>query len=394
MDFRLSEDQTQIRDTVRAFAEKEFAPHGRAWDAAGEMPKDAIAQLAELGFFAMLVPEEYGGAAYDAISYGITLEELARVSAALSVIVSVHNSVCAAPIAKFGTEAQKKRFLPLLATGEALGAFSLSEPNAGSDAGALQTSAKKDGDAYVLNGTKNWVTNGADAGVILLFARTTPGVDRHGISAFLITPDLPGFSVGKHEDKTGIRASVTVELALQDCRVPADRLLGPEGEGFKIAMSTLDGGRIGIAAQALGIAQAAFEAAVRHAKVRETFGKKLYEHQPVANHIAEMERRVAAARLLVRQAAWRRDRGLPHTLEASMAKLYASQTATDVTHRAVQIHGGYGYVKEYDVERFARDARVTEIYEGASEIQRIVIARELLRAAEQAAAAPTVEAPR
>ncbi len=393
MDFRLSDDQVQIRDTVRAFAESVFSRHGREWDAAGEMPTEAIEQLVELGFFGMRVPEEYGGSAYDAVSYALALEELARVSAALSVIVSVHNSVCAAPIARFGTDAQKKLFLPKLAAGP-LGAFSLSEPKAGSDAGALQTSARRDGDSYVLNGTKNWVTNGAHAGVILLFARNTQGVDRHGISAFLITPDLPGFSVGKHEDKTGIRASVTVELALQDCRVPADRLMGAEGEGFKIAMSTLDGGRIGIAAQALGIAQAAFEAAVAHAKVRETFGKKLYEHQPVANHIAEMERRVAAARLLVRRAAWLRDQNLPHTLDASMAKLYASQAATDVTHRAVQIHGGYGYVKEYDVERYARDARVTEIYEGASEIQRIVIARELLRAAEQAAAAPTVEAPR
>jgi alkylation response protein AidB-like acyl-CoA dehydrogenase len=394
MDFRLSDEQLQVRDTVRGFCEATLGPHAREWDAAGGMPEDALEKMAELGFLGMLVPEEYGGAGYDALTYGITLEEIARVSAAMSVVVSVHNSVCAAPIAKFGSEAQKKRFLPALAVGQILGAFSLSEPNAGSDAGALQTSARRDGDHYVLNGTKNWVTNGAHAGVILMFARTTPGLDRHGISAFLVTPDLPGFAVGKHEDKMGIRASVTVELALTDCRVPADRLLGAEGEGFRIAMSTLDGGRIGIAAQALGIAQAAFEAAVAHAKVRETFGKKLFEHQPVANHIAEMERRVAAARLLVRRAAWLRDQGQPSTLEASMAKLYASQAATDVTHRAVQIHGGYGYVKDYAVERYARDARVTEIYEGASEIQRIVIARELLRAAEKAAAAPTVEAPR
>jgi butyryl-CoA dehydrogenase len=283
--------------------------------------------------------------------------------------------------------------LPALTTGT-LGAFSLSEPGAGSDAAALQCSARKDGDHYVLNGTKNWVTNGAQAGVILLFARTGPGERSRGISAFLVTPDLPGFTVGKKEDKMGIRGSVTTELALADCRVPAENRLGDEGEGFAIAMSTLDGGRIGIAAQALGIAEAAYEAGVRHAKTRETFGKKLHEHQPVAFMIAEMERRVAAARLLLLRASWKRAQGRPHGIDASMAKLYASEAATYCAHRAVQIHGGYGYVKEYAVERYYRDARITEIYEGASEIQRLVIARELIRHAEEAEAAHTQEVAR
>jgi alkylation response protein AidB-like acyl-CoA dehydrogenase len=268
--------------------------------------------------------------------------------------------------------------------GGKLGAFSLSEPDAGSDAGNLRCSARRDGDHYVLNGTKNWVTNGSTAGSIILFARTDPDGGNKGITAFVITPDLPGFSVGKHEDKMGIRASVTVELALQDCRVPVANRLGDEGQGFKIAMSTLDGGRIGIAAQALGIAEAAFAEAVKHAQQRTAFGRKLYEHEPVAFMIAEMERRVAGARLLMLRAAWKRANGLPHQIDASMAKLYASEAATYVAHRAIQIHGGYGYVKEYPVERYYRDARVTEIYEGASEIQRLVIARELVKLAEAA----------
>jgi len=393
MDFRLSEEHAQVRAMVRELCATEFAPHAARWDQEGEYPAAAMAKLAELGFFGLLVPEAHGGVGYDAIAYAIVLEELARVSAALSVMISVHNSVCAAPIVKYGTEEQQARFLPLLTAGT-LGAFSLSEPGAGSDAAALSCSARRDGDHYVLNGTKNWVTNGAHAGVILLFARTGPGERSHGITAFLVTPDLPGFSVGNHEAKMGIRGSITTELALLDCRVPAANRLGAEGEGFAIAMSTLDGGRIGIAAQALGIAEAAFEEGVRYAKTRETFGKKLHEHQPVAFMIAEMERRVAAARLLLLRASWRRTAGLPHTLDASMAKLYASEAATFCAHRAVQIHGGYGYVKEYPVERYYRDARITEIYEGASEIQRLVIARELIRQAESAAAAHTQEVAR
>jgi len=393
MDFRLTEEHAQIRAMVRELCATEFAPHAARWDQEGEYPAAAMAKLAELGFFGLLVPEVHGGVGYDAIAYALVLEELARVSAALSVMISVHNSVCAAPLVKYGTADQQARFLPLLTSGT-LGAFSLSEPGAGSDAAALQCSARKDGDHYVLNGTKNWVTNGAHAGVILLFARTGPGERSHGITAFLVTPDLPGFSVGKHEAKMGIRGSITTELALVDCRVPAANRLGAEGEGFGIAMSTLDGGRIGIAAQGLGIAEAAFEEGVRYAKTRETFGKKLHEHQPVAFMIAEMERRVAAARLLLLRASWRRTAGLPHTLDASMAKLYASEAATFCAHRAMQIHGGYGYVKEYPVERYYRDARITEIYEGASEIQRLVIARELIRHAEAAAAAHTQEVAR
>ena len=393
MDFRPTDDHAQIRAMVRELCETEFAPHAARWDQEAEYPAAAMAQLAELGFFGLLVPEELGGVGYDAMAYAIALEELARVSAALSVMISVHNSVCAWPIVKFGTAEQKARFLPQL-VGGTLGAFSLSEPDAGSDAASLSCAARKDGDAYVLNGTKNWVTNGAHAGVILLFARTGPEKGPAGVTAFLVTPDLPGFQVGKHEDKMGIRGSVTTELALTDCRVPAANVLGTVGEGYRIAMSTLDGGRVGIAAQALGIARASYEAGVRHAKTRSTFGKKLYEHQPVAFMIAEMEKRVAAARLLVARASWLRSTGRPHTIEASMAKLYASEAATFCAHRAVQIHGGYGYVKEYPVERYYRDARITEIYEGASEIQRIVISRELMKQAEAAEAAHTQEATR
>jgi alkylation response protein AidB-like acyl-CoA dehydrogenase len=393
VDFRLSDDHVQVRDMVRELCTGEFAPHAERWDHEAEYPAAAMKQLAELGFYGLLVPEEYGGVAYDAIAYAIALEELARVSAGISCAISVHNSVGAWPIVRYGTEEQKARFLPAIVAGT-LAAFSLSEPGAGSDAGALRCAARRDGDHYVLNGTKNWVTNGAHAGVIVLFARTDPGAGNRGITAFIVTPDLPGFSVGKHEDKMGLRSSVTTELALQDCVVPLANRLGDEGQGFKIAMSTLDGGRIGIAAQALGIAGVAFEEAARYSKTRETFGRKLWEHQPVAFMIAEMERRVAAARLLMLRAAWKRMQGQPHSIDASMAKLYASEAATFCAHRAIQIHGGYGYVKEYPVERYYRDARVTEIYEGASEIQRLVIARELVRQAEAAEAAHTQEAVR
>ncbi|MEO6462040.1 MAG: acyl-CoA dehydrogenase family protein [Candidatus Eisenbacteria bacterium] len=389
-DFRLADEHRELRAMLRTLCREEFAPHAAAWDQEKIFPEGALAHLAELGFFGLLVPEEYGGVAYDPVAYAITLEELARVSAALSIILSVHNSVGCWPIAKYGNEEQKQRFLPMLAAGK-LAAFSLSEPGAGSDAGALSCSARKDGDHYVLNGTKNWVTNGAQAAAIVLFARTDPdpAAGNRGISAFVVTPDLPGFSVGKHEDKMGLRASVTVELGLVDCRVPVANRLGEEGQGFRIAMSTLDGGRIGVGAQSLGIAAAAFAEAVAYAKVRETFGKKLYEHQPVAFMLAEMERRVAGARALVMRAAWKRMHGEPHRIDASMAKLYASEAATFVAHRAIQVHGGYGYVKEYPVERYYRDARVTEIYEGASEIQRMVIARELVAEAQAADAAAT-----
>jgi alkylation response protein AidB-like acyl-CoA dehydrogenase len=389
MDFRLSPDHQQVRDMIRDLATSEFGPHAAAWDHDKLYPTEALAQLAELGFFGLLVPEEHGGVDYDPIAYAIALEELARVSAAVSVMLSVHSSVCCWPIATYGTDEQKARFLPMLTSGT-IGAFSLSEPGAGSDAAALSCSARRDGDHYVLNGTKNWVTNGAHAGAIVLFARTDPdpASGSKGITAFIVTPDLPGFSIGKHEDKMGIRASDTVEIALQDCRVPVANRLGAEGQGFKIAMSTLDGGRIGIGAQALGISCAAFAEAVRYADTRTTFGRKLHEHQPVAFLIAEMERRVAGSRALVYRAAWKKMQGLPHRIDASMAKVYATEAATFVTHRAIQIHGGYGYVKEYPVERFYRDARVTEIYEGASEIQRIVIARELVAAAAGTFATP------
>jgi alkylation response protein AidB-like acyl-CoA dehydrogenase len=375
----LAEDQLQIRDAVRELCAREFAPRAAAWDQEGTVPRDAVARLAEQGFLGMAIPEEWGGLGYESRAVVLVIEEIARVSAALAIMIAVHNSVGAYPIYRFGTDEQRKRFLPRLVTKE-LGAFSLSEPGAGSDAGALQATAKKSGDHYVLNGSKNWVTNGQQAGVILVFARTG-GLDsgNKGLSAFIVERGTPGLVIGKPEDKMGLRGSDTVALALEDLRVPVDQRLGEEGDGFKIAMSVLDTGRIGVGAQSLGVMRAAFEEAVRYAQTRQAFGGPLAKIQAVQWKLAEMERRIQCARLLIRRAAWLKDTGQPFTREASMAKLYSSEAATWVAHQAIQIHGGYGYVKEYPVERYYRDARVMEIYEGASEIQRFVIARSLLR---------------
>uniref|UniRef100_A0A832I2S2 Acyl-CoA dehydrogenase n=1 Tax=Eiseniibacteriota bacterium TaxID=2212470 RepID=A0A832I2S2_UNCEI len=379
MNLDLTEDQIQIRDAVRELCASEFAPHAARWDREADVPHEAIRRLAEQGFLGMGIPEEWGGLGYDARTIALVIEEIARVSAALAIMIAVHNSVGALPVFRFGTDEQRRRFLPRLVSKE-LGAFSLSEPGAGSDAAALDATAVRQGDHYVLNGSKNWVTNGLQAGVILVFARTAPkDTGPKGISAFIVERGAPGLVLGKAEDKMGLRGSDTVALSLEDLRVPADQRLGAEGEGFRIAMSMLDAGRIGVAAQALGVMRAAFEEAVRYAQQRVAFGAPLARIQAVQFKLAEMERRIQASRLLVQRAAWLRDTGRPYSREAAMAKLYASEAATWVTHQAIQVHGGYGYVKEYAVERYYRDARVMEIYEGASEIQRLVIARSLLK---------------
>ncbi|MCC6350088.1 MAG: acyl-CoA dehydrogenase family protein [Candidatus Eisenbacteria bacterium] len=378
MNLDLTEEQIQIRDAVRELCRSEFAPHAAAWDAEQGVPHSAIEKLAEQGFLGMAIPEEWGGVGYDARTIVIVLEEIARVSAALAIMIAVHNSVGALPVFSFGNDAQRRRFLPRLVSRE-LGAFSLSEPAAGSDAGALEATAVRDGDGYLLNGAKNWVTNGINAGVYLIFARTDKAAGNKGISAFIVERGAPGLVIGKPENKMGLRGSETVALALDHLHVPADQLLGAEGDGFKIAMSMLDAGRIGVAAQALGVMTAAFEEAVKYAQQRRAFGGPIARIQSVQFKLAEMERRVQCARLLLRKAAWLRDTGRSYTRAASMAKLYASEAATWVTHQAIQVHGGYGYVKEYAVERYYRDARVMEIYEGTSEIQRLVIARSVLK---------------
>jgi butyryl-CoA dehydrogenase len=378
MNFDLTPDQIQIRDSVREFCQKEFAPRAAKWDEQGRVDRDSLSRLADLGFLGMSIPEEWGGVGYDTVTIATVLEEIARVSAALAIMVAVHNSVGAYPIYRWGTEEQRRRFLPRLVARE-LAAFSLSEPNAGSDAGALEATAVRRGDVYVLNGTKNWVTNGDYAGVYIVFAKTDRAAGSRGITAFIVERGAGGLRLGKPEDKMGLRGSDTVQLSLENLEVPVENVLGNPGEGFKIAMMALDVGRIGVAAQALGVARAAFEEAVRYAHVRKAFGEPLGQVQAVQFKIAGMERRVQGARLLLQHAAWLKDRGRPFTREAAMAKLYASEAAHWVTHQAVQVHGGYGYVKEYPVERYYRDARVMEIYEGSSEIQRLVIARSLLK---------------
>jgi alkylation response protein AidB-like acyl-CoA dehydrogenase len=379
MNFEMTQEQRLLRDTLRDFIHAEVEPHVEAYEKAGHLPRELVRKLwKELGLGGMMIPEEYGGSALDQVSYCLVIEELARVWAALSITVSVHNSVGCSPIARFGTEAQKRKYLPQLAS-DWIGAFSLSEPSAGSDAAGLRTRAEKQNDVYVLNGEKNWVTSAGFATTYIVMARTSP--DRHrGISTFIIEKGTPGLTVGKAEDKMGIKASETRALILEDCRVPAENLLGEEGAGFHMAMALLDGGRVGVAAQALGIAQAAYDQALRYSRERSTFGKLISEHQAIRFTLADMHTRITAARALTYRAAWLKDQGQPFTLEASMAKVFASEMATYVTHQAQQIHGGYGYVSDYHVERYYRDARVTEIYEGTSEIQRLVIANTLLKA--------------
>jgi alkylation response protein AidB-like acyl-CoA dehydrogenase len=378
MNLDLTADQDAIRDAVRELCVREFAPEAARWDQEGDVPHRAIEMLATQGFLGMAVPEKWGGLGYDARTITMVIEEIARISASLAIMIAVHNSVGLLPVYRYATEEQKKRFLPRLVSRD-MSAFVLSEPGAGSDAGALQATAVREGDTYVLNGSKNWVTNGQQAGIYLIFARTDRNTGSRGISAFIVERGTPGLVLGKPEDKMGLRGSDTVTLLIENLRVPVANRLGPEGEGFKIALSALDAGRIGVAAQALGVMRAAFEEAARYSQQRVAFGGPLAKIQAIQFKLAEMERRIQCSRLLIRRAAWLRDTEQAFGREASMAKLYATEAATWVTHQAIQIHGGYGYVKEYAVERFYRDARIMEIYEGSSEIQRLVIARSLLR---------------
>jgi alkylation response protein AidB-like acyl-CoA dehydrogenase len=386
----LTDTQREIQALARAYARRALAPEAAARDREARFDRTMVAELAELGFFGMLIPEAYDGLGLDTQSYLLALEEVAVADASAAVLLSVHNSLPAQLLLGHGTEAQRARFLPAMARGERLGAFALSEPEAGSDAASLRCQAVRDGDDWVLTGTKAWVSHGSEAGVILCMARTDSAEARQGskgISAFILTPDLPGVAVGKKEEKLGLRASPTVQLVLDGCRVPGDRLLGAPGQGLAYALGSLDHGRLGIAAQAIGIARAALEAATRYAAERRQFDRPIVHFQAVQFKLADMATRITAARALVHAAAAAKQRGERVTRYASMAKLFASETAMWVTTQAVQVLGGYGYVTDYPVERHFRDAKVTEIYEGTSEIQRIVIARELLAEAAAADAA-------
>ncbi len=378
-----SDLQQEIQRTARDFAQRELAPLAAELDREARFDHGLVKRLCELGFLGMLIPEEWDGLGLDASSYLLALEELAVVDASAAVLMSVHNSLPTQMLLQYGNDAQREQFLKPMARGEMLGAFALSEPDAGSDAASLRAQAVRDGDDYLLTGTKAWVSHGTHADVILCMARTDTSdarVGAKGISTFILTPDLPGFSVGKKEDKMGLRSSPTVQITLDGCRVPASRLLGEEGKGFMYALASLDHGRLGIAAQAIGIARAALEAAARYATEREQFGQAISSFQIIQFKLADMATRITAARTLLHAAAAAKERGERITRFSSMAKLFASETAMYVTNEAVQIHGGYGYVTEYPVERHFRDAKVTEIYEGTSEIQRIVIARDLLAA--------------
>jgi butyryl-CoA dehydrogenase len=388
MDFSLNDHQKLIRDTVRQFMEAEVRPFVKEMEKAERFPGELIKKLGEMGCCGMLVPEEWGGPGLDTVSYVLMLEEVARVFTAMSTAISVTNSAVQAPLLLFGTEAQKKKYLRPMATGETLGAFCLTEPAAGSDAAGIQTRAVRDGSVYRLNGTKTWVTNGSAAGVLLIFAKTDPAAGGKGISAFLVEPGFSGFRVGRHEDKMGQRSSPSVEILLNDCVVPAENRLGEEGQGLKIALSALDGGRIGIAAQAVGLAQGALEETVKYAKQRAAFGKKIADFQAIQWMIADMQTEIEAASGLVHYAAWLKDAHPTKVgASASKAKLYASEMVNRVVYKAVQVHGSVGYSRETDVERMYRDARVITIYEGTSEVQRMIIARELLGAEKQKMAA-------
>jgi butyryl-CoA dehydrogenase len=379
MDFELTDEQQLIREAVREFAATEVAPIAGELDRDHRFPYELMPKMAELNIMGMPFPEKFGGAGADEVSYVLAVEEISRACASTGCILSAHTSLATWPVFKFGTDAQKERYLQDLASGRQLGAFALTEPGAGTDAGSGTTTATLKGDSYVLNGSKIFITNAPFAEVYIVFAKTDPAQGTRGMSAFIVEKDTPGFSVGEAEHKLGIRGSSTPPLYFADCRIPKDALLGGEGDGFKIAMQTLDGGRIGIAAQALGIAQAALDAATAYAKERVQFGKPIATLQAIQWMIADMATAVDAARLLVYRAAWCVDNGRPYGTEGAMAKLFASEAATRVADRAIQIHGGYGYTESYPVERNYRDAKITEIYEGTSEVQRMVIARSYLR---------------
>jgi butyryl-CoA dehydrogenase len=378
-DLTLSEEQTLVQRTARDFAREKVLPRAREIDEQGRVPKELLAEMASLGFLGIYVPESYGGAGLDALSYALVTEEINRACASTGVVMSSHVSLVVDPLLHYGSDAQKDRFLRPLASGEKLGCFALSEPASGSDAAAMRTSARRGGDAWVLNGTKNFITNGASADITLVFAQTDAHAKHRGIAAFLVEKGTRGFSVGKLEHKLGIRGSDTAQLVFQDCRVPAANLLGEVGEGFKIALSTLDGGRISIAAQAVGIARACLEDSLAYAKEREAFGKKIVEFQAIQWKLADMATEIDAARLLVWRAATLKDRGEDHILAAAQAKLFASDVAVRAARECVQIFGGYGYLTDFPAERHYRDAKITEIYEGTSEIMNLVIAQEILK---------------
>jgi alkylation response protein AidB-like acyl-CoA dehydrogenase len=373
----LNDTQAQIRDAARAFARERLAPTAAARDEAHAFPAAELKELGDLGFLGMLVPEEHGGSDVGTVAYALAIEEIAAGDGACSTIVSVHSSVGCAPIEKFGTEEQKRRFLRKLASGEWIAGFALTEPQAGSDASNLKTRARRDGDHYVISGSKQFITSGKNGQVVVLFAVTDPEAGKKGITAFIVPTDTPGYEVVRVERKLGLNSSDTCQLAFNDMRVPASLRLGAEGEGYRIALANLEGGRIGIAAQAVGMARAAFEAARDYARERNAFGKPIIEHQAVAFRLADMATRIEASRQLVLHAASLREAGQPSLSEASMAKLFASETAEDICSEAIQIHGGYGYLADFPVERIYRDVRICQIYEGTSDIQRLVIARGL-----------------
>jgi len=379
VNLELTDDQKLLQRTVREFAEAEVKPRARELDETGRFPRDLFQKAAELGLTGVAIPETEGGAGMDHISYAIVIEEISRVCASTGVIFSVQNSLYCDPIHRFGTPAQKEKFLVPFARGEKIGCYGLTEPQAGSNAAALATKAVLKGDRYVINGTKAWITNGGAADAAIVYVNTQPEKGEKGITALIVEKGTAGFTVGKEEKKLGIHATACTELVFTDCEVPATNRIGAEGEGYKVALSTLDGGRIGIASQATGIAQGAFEAALSYAQQRQAFGHPISDFQAIQFMLADMATEIDAARLLVRRAAWKQDSGARFSMEASIAKLFASEMATRVAHKAIQVHGGNGYSQEYPVERAYRDARITEIYEGTSEIQRLVIASWVLR---------------
>jgi len=375
--FELTEEQRMLQDMVRDFATSTLAPRAAAYDRSCEFPHDNVKEMAELGLLGVTVPDTYGGAGMDTLAYTIVIEEIAKACASTAVIAAVQNSLVNFPLMKFGTEEQKKKYLPKLASGELIGAYSLTEPGSGSDAVAMQTRVRKEGNKYILNGTKVFVTNATGAELFIVYATLDPELKSKGVCAFIIEKNYPGFSVGRHEEMMGVRASGTSELILDNCEVPLENLLGTEGEGFKIALATLDVGRLGIAAQAIGIAQACLDYSLGYAQERKQFGKAIATFQLIQNKLVEMAVNIDAARMLLWRAAWLRERGQNFTKEASMAKLFASETAMKAGIEAVQVLGGYGYTKDYPVERYFRDAKITQIYEGTAEVQKIVIARHL-----------------
>ena len=377
MDFHLTNEQLMLRKMYREFAENEVKPLAQEIDEEERFPMETVEKMAKLGMMGIYFPREYGGAGGDVLSYAMAVEELAKVCGTTAVVLSAHTSLCCAPIFEHGTEEQKKKYLPDLLSGKKIGAFGLTEPNAGTDASGQQTTAVLEGDHYVLNGSKCFITNGNAADTFVVFAMTDKKLGNHGITAFIVERDFPGFSQGKHEKKMGIRGSSTCDLIFEDCIVPKENLLGKEGKGFKIAMMTLDGGRIGIASQALGLGEGAVEEAVKYTQERVQFGKRLSQFQNTQFQLADMHTRMQAAQFLVYSAAMKKQNHENYSMDAAMAKLFAAEAASDVTRRAVQLFGGYGYTREYPVERMMRDAKITEIYEGTSEVQRMVIASHL-----------------